>query len=159
VPEEARKQLIETLGGAFLVFRDKAQKELKLTDAQKEKLQEALPEHLQATMKVFEKLQDAKPQEREKALQEHRRKSHEKLEATLKDVLKASQQERLFQLQLQQAGPFALLGEHPTFVRLKITRAQRKQFQEVVQQMQKKIEALMKKAEEGGNPDEIRPQA
>lgn len=159
VPEEARKQLVEALGGPFLIFRDKVQEELKLSDGQKEKLGEALPEHIQATMKAFEKLQDAKPEEREKAMQEHRQKSNEKLSKALNEVLKADQQERLFQLQLQQAGPFALLGEHKAFAKLKITRAQRKQFLEVVQQMHKKIEPLAKKAQEEGNPEEVRSAA
>src|SRR5262249_54541248 len=113
----------------------------------------------QATMKVFEKIQDEKPQEREKAMQAHRQKSHEKLSTTLNDTLKANQQERLFQLQLQEAGPFALLGEHKAFAKLKITKAQRKQFMDVVQQMHKALEPLIKKAQEEGKPEEVRPKA
>jgi hypothetical protein len=159
IPEEARKQLVEALGGPFLVFRDKVQEELKLSDKQKEKLSEQLPEHVQATMKVFEKIKDAKPQVREKTMQEHCQKSHDKLSATLKDVLEARQKERLFQLQLQQAGPFALLGRHEAFVKLKITEEQRKQFMGVVQQMQQQIEFLLKEVEKGGSPEEIRPKA
>lgn len=157
IPDEARKQLVEALGGPFLVFRDKVQEELKLSDEQRQKLEEKFPEYVQETMKVFEKLQDVKPPEREKAMQEHRRKSDEKLTALLKDVLDAAQRDRLFQLQLQRAGAFALLGENEAFLKLKITEAQRKQFMEVVQQMQKRIEPLAKEIESGGRPEEIMP--
>lgn len=159
IPDEARKQLVEVLGGPFLVFRDKVQEELKLSDKQKEKLSQQLAEHIQETMKVFEKIKDAKPQERDKTMQEHRQKSHEKLSTALKDVLEGRQQERLLQLQLQREGAFALLGRHEAFAKLKITDEQRKQFMEVVQQMQKKIEPLLKEIEKGAKPEEIRPKA
>src|SRR5205807_197317 len=139
------------------VFRAKVQDDLKLADAQKQKLLEEFPEYAQETMKVFEKLKDAKPQEREKAVQEHRRKSDEKLTAFLKDVLDAKQQKRLFQVQLQQAGVFALLGQNPAFAKLKITDEQRKQFRTEVESMHKKIQRLAKKAESEGRPEAIMP--
>ena len=102
IPDEARKGLVEALGGGpFLVFRDKVQEELQLSDDQKKNLLEKLPDYVQETMKVFEKIQDLKPEEKEKEMQEHRKKCEEKLSAILKDVLQAKQQERLFQLQLQ----------------------------------------------------------
>src|ERR1017187_4876722 len=87
VPDEARKQLVEALGGGpFLVFRDKVHEELKLSDKQKEKLLEKFPDYMQETMTVFETIRDAKPEEREKAMQEPRQKSHQKLSAALKDI-------------------------------------------------------------------------
>ena len=156
VPEAARKQLSQALGGPFLVFHDKVQEELKLSEGQKEKLLKKLPVHVQETMKGFEKIKDLKP-DREKAMQAQRRKSHDKLSKALKGILNARQQERLGQLQLQQEGPFALLGENKAFARLKITREQRKQLMEVVQQMQKKIQPLLRKIGEGGSPEEVRP--
>jgi hypothetical protein len=157
VPDEARKQLVQALGGPFLVFRDKVLDELKLSGAQKEKLLQTFPDYVQETMKVFEKIQQAKPEEREKTMQEHRRKSDEKLSALLNDVLEAKQRQRLFQLQLQQAGVFALMGENEAFKNLKITAQQRKEFMDVVQQMQKKIEPVIKEAQQAGNPEEIMP--
>src|SRR5262249_7800520 len=102
IPDEARKPLVEVLGGPFIVFRDKVQDELKLSDEQKQKLAATFPDHVQATMNVFEKIKELKPPEREMTMQEHRRKSDEKLSGFLKDLLEAKQQERLFQLQLQQ---------------------------------------------------------
>jgi len=148
---------VQALGGPFLVFRDKVQEELKLAVEQKQKLLEKLPDYVQETMQVFEKVKDAQAEDGEKALQEQRRKSDAKLSALLKDVLKAEQQQRLFQLQLQQAGAFALLGQHEAFAALKLTDEQRKKFMDVIQEMQKKIVPLIKEADAGGNPEEIRP--
>lgn len=156
-PDEARKQLVEALGGGpFLVFRDKVLEELKLSDDQKQKLLEKFPDYIQETMKVFEKIQNLKPEEREKEMQSHRKKSREKLSALLKETLKAEQLKRLQQLELQQERPH-VLGRPEIRKELKITDEQMKQFMGVIQEMQKKIEPLMKEAQSGGNPEEIRP--
>jgi hypothetical protein len=154
-PDEARKQLVEVLGGPFLIFRDKVQAELKLSEKQKQTLLARFPEHVRETMKVFEKIKDLKPPEREEQMQEHRRKSDAKLTALLQDVLEARQQERLFQLQLQQAGVFALLGQNEAFTKLNITEEQRKKFMEVVQEMHARMQASIKKAAADGKPEEI----
>jgi hypothetical protein len=156
-PDEARKQLVEALGGGpFLVFRDKVLEELKLSDDQKQKLLEKFPDYAQETMKMFEKIQELKPEEREKEMQSHRKKSREKLSALLKETLKAEQLRRLQQLELQQERP-DVLGRPEIRKELKITDEQIKQFMGVIQEMQKKIEPLMKEAQSGGNPEEIRP--
>ncbi len=141
----------------FIVFDPSVPEELKLSDDQKQKLKEKFPDHVQETMKVFEKIKDLKPAERGKAMQKHRQKSHETLSALLKDLLDAKQQERLLQVQLQQAGAFALLGQHEAFTKLKITNKQRKKFMEADQEMHKKIQPLIKEAESGGNPEKIHP--
>ncbi len=154
-PDEARKPLVEVLGGPFFVFRDKVQDELKLSHEQKQKLLEKFAEYVEATMKVFEKTKEAPPEEREKAMQEHRKESERKLSAMLKDMLDAGQQDRLFQLQLQQAGFFALIGENLAFKPLKITDDQRRKLKEIVQAMEKKIEPLAREGRTGGNPEEI----
>jgi hypothetical protein len=156
-PDEARKHVVDALGGGpFLVFRNKVQEELKLSDQQKENVLEKFPEYAQETKKVFDKIADLKPQEPEKEMQSHRQKSRERLMALLKDTLKADQLKRLQQLELQQQGPHGL--GHPEVVKeLKITVEQQMQFMGVIQEMQKKIEPLMKEAQSGGNSQEIRP--
>jgi hypothetical protein len=159
VPDEARKQLVEALGGPFVVFRDKVMDELKVTADQKRSLMEKFPEHVEATGKLLDGAKDLKPEEREKQLHEHRRSSDEKLSALLNDVLDDKQRDRLFQIRLQQAGSFALLGEHEAFKPIKITAEQRKQFAGVVHDMEKKIEPLIKEAATKGNHEEIRPKA
>jgi hypothetical protein len=157
-PDETRKQLVEALGGGlFIVLRDKVQEELRLSDPQKEKLLSQVPDYRQETMNVLEKIQDLEPRKRDKEMQEHRKESEEKLSALLKDLLQPRQQDRLFQLQLQQAGHFALLGENEAFKKLKITDDQRKKFRDVVQQMEKRLQALMKEAQSGVKPEEIFP--
>jgi hypothetical protein len=90
-------------------------------------------------------------------MQAHHQKSEAKLTSLLKDVLKDKQRARLFQLQLQQAGVFALLGENEAFKPLKITDEQRKKLMELVQDMQKKIQATIKEAGNEPNPEEIMP--
>src|SRR5262245_11575864 len=91
-PGRGTEELVQALGGPFIVFRAKVQEELRLSDEQQHKLLEKLPGHVRETMHVFEKARDLKPEERERAMQEHRRKSDEKLSAVLKDVLDSRQQ-------------------------------------------------------------------
>jgi hypothetical protein len=157
IPDEARKQLVEALGGPFIIFRSNVQEDLKLAEAQKQQLLAKLPDYVQETMQRFEALKDAIPQEREQAMQEYRRKADAKLTALLKDVLDTKQQDRLFQVQLQQAGVFALLGQNPAFAKLKITNEQRQRFMTEVENMHKQIQGLVKEVESGGNPEEIFP--
>jgi hypothetical protein len=155
VPDEARHQLTQTFGGPFLVFHDKVAKELKLSTEQKEKLDQELPERLQDAMKFFESIHDVKSPEREKQFAAYRRKVHDKLAAFLKETLKDDQSKRLRQIELQQEGAFTLGGE--VGKELKITDDQRKQFMAVHQELQKKVESLVKEAQSGGKPEEVRP--
>ena len=154
VPGAAREHLAQRLGGPFLVFRDKVQANLKLTKVQKEELEQNLAEWLSDATQFFEEIGGLRPEEREKKLQAYRRTAHEKLAPVLKATLKEGQQKRLRQLELQQAGPFALGGE--VGQELKITDDQRRQFLAVAQDLQKKVAPLIKEAESGGNPEEIR---
>jgi hypothetical protein len=156
-PDEARKQLVEALGGGpFLVFRDKVQVELKLTDDQKQKLMEQCSDHFQETRKVFEKINDLKPEQREKEMQSHRQNARKKLSVLLMQTLKSEQLERLRQIVLQQEGAFAL-GQDELVKALKITDEQRQQFVAITQGFQKAVQPLIKEAQSGGNPEEIRP--
>jgi hypothetical protein len=157
IPDEVRRQLTEALGPPFIVFRDKVQEELKLSDEQKKKLERQLQDTVQDAMKFFEKAKDLKPEEREQEHQAYSRKAQEKLAAFLKDTLKDDQRQRLRQLALQQQGLFALFGEEKVQAELKITDEQRKQLMGVIEDLQKKIQPLIKEAQSGGNPVEIRP--
>ncbi len=156
VPEEARRQIVETLGPPFLVFRGKVQEELKLSDEQKKKLEKRLQDTVQDAMQFFQKLGDKKPEEREKELHAYREEAQENLTAFLKETLKEEQFKRLRQVMLQREDLFAL-GNAEIMKELEITDKQRQQFVEVVQEMQKKIEPLLKEAQKGGKPEEIRP--
>jgi hypothetical protein len=157
VPEEARKAIAKNLQGSFMVYRDKVQDDLKLTDEQKDTLAAHLKERLPDFMKFFEGLGEKKADEREKELKAFRQKEQEKLAVVLKDTLKAEQSKRLRQLLLQQEGSLALWESPDVGAALKITDEQRKQFMAIVLEMQKKVEPLVKEAQKGGNAEEIRP--
>jgi hypothetical protein len=158
VPEEARREIAHNISGPFVVFREAAQADLKLTDEQKEKVEEQLRERLPDIMQFFQSLEGVNGEEKEKKLQAFRREAHEKLTPVLKATLKEDQIKRLHQLEMQQEGPFALFHGDPKLAKgLKITTEQRKQFMAIVQDLQKKIKPLIEEAQSGGNPEEIRP--
>jgi nucleotidyltransferase/DNA polymerase involved in DNA repair len=129
---------------------------LDMSSLVKQKLLERLVHTVQDAMQFFEKLGDKKPEEREKELHAYREKAQENLTAFLQGLLQEAQSKRLRQVMLQREGLFAL-GNAAVMKELEITDKQRLQFAEVVQKMQKKIEPLMKEAQQGGNPEEIRP--
>jgi hypothetical protein len=156
VPEEARRQIVEAMGGPFVVFRGKVQEDLKLSQEQKEKLEGQLLERVQDAMQFFQTLEGKKPEEAEKELETYRPKAREKLAAFLKEMLKEDQLKRVRQLELQQEGAFAL-GRPDVGKELNITDDQRRQFMAVVQDLQKKVEPLIREARSGGKPEEIWP--
>jgi hypothetical protein len=158
VPEETRKEIARNLQGPLIALREDVQEELKLTDDQKAAVEEYLREHIQEYGQFFESIHGLDQKEHEKKLQAFRKKSQKELASALKGTLKEDQVKRLRQLELQEAGALALFHGNPEIAKdLKITDDQRKQFMEIVQDMQKRIEPLIKEAGAGGDPEEIRP--
>jgi hypothetical protein len=157
VPAEAGHQLVGMLGPVFVVFRDKVREELRLSDEQNKKLEKRLQNTQRDAMQFFGRLADKEPEEREKALRAYREKAQENLTAFLEGLLRDEQLKRLRQVMFQQDRLFALLGNAEVAQELGITDEQRQQFGEVTQEMQRKIEALLKQAQKGGNPQEIAP--
>jgi len=155
VPDENRKQLVEALGTPFIVFRDKVLDELKVSDEQKEKLMQHMMQQIMETGPFLDSLAQT-GQEREKKLSEHRKIAHEQLAKLEKEVLQPGQRNRLRQVMLQQEGSFAL-GQDDVRKELKITQEQVAKFMAIVQDLQKTVEALVKEAQSGGKPEEIRP--
>ncbi len=155
VPDENRKQLVEALGAPFIVFRDKVLDELKVSDEQREKLMQKLMEQIMETGPFLDSLAES-GQEREKKLSEHKKNAQEKLAKNLKELLQPGQRDRLRQVTLQQEGGFAL-GQEDVRKELKITQEQVRKFMAVVQELHKKVELLVKEAQSGGKPEEIRP--
>ena len=156
-PEEAGRQITETLGPPFLIFRDEVQEELKLSDGQKQKLQKRLQDTVQDARQFFQKLGDKNPEERQRELHAYVEKSQDNLTAFLQGLLQEEQFSRLRQVMLQRDRMFALLGNAEVAKELEIADKQRQQFGEVAQEMQQKFEPLMKEAQSGGNPQEIGP--
>jgi hypothetical protein len=157
IPEEARRAIAVNLQGPFVLLRDAMRDELKLSDEQKEKLDEYLREQLPDIMQFFQSLDGLGHDEKEPKLKAFRQTAQEKLAAVLKATLKEDQLKRLHQVELQQEGPFVLLHGDPKIAKaLKVTDAQRRQFVPVMQELQKKVLPLIKEAESGGNHEEIR---
>jgi hypothetical protein len=156
LPEQNRKEMAEALGPPFIIFRDKVLDELKVSEEQRDKLMRYAMEQIMETGPFLDSLKDAEGPEREKMLAEHRKNALEKLTKHEQEVLQPEQLNRLRQLRLQQEGGFALGNE---YVRkeLKITQEQQMKFMAIVQDLQKTIEGLIKQAQAGGNPEEIRP--
>jgi hypothetical protein len=159
VPDQNRKELVQALGPPFIVFREKVLDELKVTDDQKGKLMrllmEQLMEQLMETGPFLDSLTETGPG-RDKKLEEHRKTAREKLAGQLKDVLRPEQRDRLRQLTLRQEGSFAL-GREDVRKELGITQEQMKKFVAITSDLQTSVQALVKEAQSGGNPEEIRP--
>ena len=159
IDPEMSKHVLHELSGPFIVSRTNVQKELKLSDVQKQKIQVKLTEYVQETLPIIEKLKTVNAKERETELQAHRQKSGEKLWRFLKEILDTEQFSRLQQLELQHEGPAALVSRPEIVKQLNITGEQRKQIIGTIQEMQKKIEPLIKEAHSRGSPKEILPKA
>jgi hypothetical protein len=155
VPEQNRKELMEALGTPFIVYRDKVLDELKVSDEQREKLMQRSLEQIMETGPFLNALPET-GQEREKKLNEHRKNAREKLEKHVKEVLEPVQLARLRQLKLQREGGLAL-GQDEVRKDLKISQKQLQEFTAIMQDLQKKVEALVKEAQAGVNADQIGP--
>jgi hypothetical protein len=150
--DQSRQHFLHELGGPFFVSRDKVQEELKLSDGQKQKLRETMTCYVQETINV----QKLKSGEREQAIKSLRQKSYPELEVFLNENLTPEQLKRFRQLKFQYDVP-SILVQLKTVNKLEITEEQRQQFIAVIEEMQSKIEPLMKAAKSGGNPEEILP--
>jgi hypothetical protein len=148
ITEEVRDKLAHNLGSSFLLFRTKVLGELKVTQEQKEKLDQHLRELLPDAMQALQKSKG----EREK----YNQKTHEDRATVLKGILDEGQRTRLHQLELQKD---LLFGPTWNMKELQITDAQQKQFVAPTQETQKKTMALMAEIKKGANPNEIRPKA
>jgi hypothetical protein len=157
VPFEAQRQLIQALGTASLVFRDRVQAELNLSDEQKKQLAKQLQETARDAMKFFAKIKDLRPEERPQEHQAFHQKTAAKLAVFLQKTLTRDQRQRLRQVELQQEGLFALFGQPPLQDALKVTDEQKRQFMVVVQEMQRQIQQQLKKIQSGGKPEEVLP--
>jgi hypothetical protein len=154
-PDQQRKDVVEALGPPFIVFREKVLDELKVSDDQREKLMQRVMEQIMETGPFLESLPKT-GEERDTKLKEHRKNAHEKLAKDLKEMLQPAQLTRLRQVTFQQEGSFAL-GQEDVRKELKITQEQLMKFKAVVEDLQSKVQPLIKEAQSGGNPEEIRP--
>ncbi len=83
-------------------------------------------------------------------------KANRELDAFVRKTLTDGQRQRLHQLILQREGVFVLM--QPEVAReLGIRDEQRRQVMRNIQELQRRVEPLVKEAQSGGNPQEIWP--
>ena len=107
-------------------------------------------------MRFFEKMNNLNPEDREHELGFYRAKAQERLATFIKETLNPDQRKRLRQLELRQEGTLAL-GRPDVADELKLTKKQHRQFEAIVQDLQKNVEPLVKQVQAGGKPEEIGP--
>ena len=146
VPEETLSKLTHRIGSTFLVFREKVQRELKVTTEQKQKLDRYLGDLLPGAQHALEETKG----ERDK----YNETMHGEMAPVLKDILDEGQRTRLHQLELQRDG---LFGAPWNSKELQITDEQRQQFMVQISQTQQSIKELMDEIQKGADTNEIRP--
>ena len=150
-PRRSAKCSRHELGGPFVVFRDKVQEDLKLTEEQKEKLDQHLLELLPEAMQFFQRIERLNGEEREQQFGAYRHKARKNLAALLKETLNKDQRTRLRQLELQREG----LRDGETWELLHLKEDQRKQFMGLIMQAHQKIQPLLEEAQKTGNLKEV----
>jgi Spy/CpxP family protein refolding chaperone len=155
VPDHARMQVMQAVGAPFIVFRDKALEELKLSDEQREKMSDYIRQTImEEFIPFFESLKDEKGASREKKVNELRKDALPKLHKFLKETLKPEQLKRARQITLQHEA--LVLTNSEIQKELKITSEQMNTFTTITQELQRTVQPLIKQAQSGGNPQEIK---
>jgi Spy/CpxP family protein refolding chaperone len=135
------------LGGLMLLRSEVVQKDLQLTDEQKEsitKLQDKARE-------AFSSLQGLSREEMQSKMQELRKDQDEKIGG----ILDAKQKVRLKEIGLQQAGPFALANKEVAEA-LKLTDDQVNKIKELTDGFQKEMREAFQSAQNGGDASAAR---
>ncbi len=151
IPDEAGKMLRHEFGGPFVVSRDRVQVELRLTEEQKEKLNQNLLELLPEAVRFFQRMEGLNGEERERRFRAYRHKARENLAAVLKETLDKDQRGRLRQLELQREG----LRDGETWELLHLEEDQRKQFMGLIMGAHQKIQPLLEEARKTGNVKDV----
>jgi len=141
-------------GGAFLLRNEAVQKELKISDIQKEKILKIQEDSQKETRELFSGLRDLDRDARQKKMEELREKAQKLGADTTKkinEVLDADQQKRLKGISLQMAGTRALLNAD-TAKELNITDDQKTKIQAAITAQGEKTRALFGELR-GGNFD------
>ena len=147
-PPDGAHILMMMVGPQFAVLLPTVQDDLKLSQPQRQSLNQLNAGMSQGLQQRMQGLERASPQEREGVLNQFREGANKQIGEMLSKLLTGEQQARLRQIVLQQQGLFAL-GDPDIAARLKLTDAQRGQFMRVIQEMQQRMEALQQKAQSG----------
>src|SRR5262249_45221675 len=102
------RQLHAALGPPFSVFLPVVQADLKVSDDQKQKLQQLMMSAAQGFQQFTHQIEILSPAERDKKHQEFREAANKRIAEAMANLLEPEQQKRLRQIMLQQEGLFAL---------------------------------------------------
>ncbi|MGQ0634762.1 MAG: hypothetical protein ACT4QC_09135 [Planctomycetaceae bacterium] len=150
-------RMFQGLGPQFVVFRDAVQAQLKLSNEQKQKLEERLQGIMHEHMEWHQKIEGLKDEDRQKEFAAYQKQAQEKISIFLKETLSEQQVRRLRQIVLQRDGLLTALARPQVMSELNITDDQKQQIMNLMQEMHKTTEPLRKEAQSGGNPQEIGP--
>jgi hypothetical protein len=141
--------------GLQLLQNEQVQKELEIVADQKTKITELATEQRTARQDMMSQLQDLQGEERVTKMQELSKKSQEKLDKKLAEILLPKQLERLKELQIQAEGAAALMSNQDVIKALNVTSEQ----QEKMRAAQQELMTKMRDAMQGGGMDPQEMQA
>jgi Spy/CpxP family protein refolding chaperone len=121
----------------FLLMAEPVQKELELTDDQKDKLQKFQQDTMADGMTFFQSLQGLSPEESQKKIAERAKETRKKLA----DILMAPQVSRLDEISIQFAGPGAL-SRDDVQEKLALTDDQKEKLKQLAADIQQKMADL-----------------
>lgn len=148
------------LDAMTLIRTEQVQKELKIADEQKEKVDALVASHREKSRGgvSFRNFRDLTQEERQKAfkeMQEKREKLNKESAKALAEILNKEQSTRLSQIQLQQKGVQALAGKDLQ-KKLKLSEEQTKGIASAVEDYNETRQKLYQEAREKGNFSAIR---
>ena len=122
------------MGGGFgLLMMPEVQKEINLTDQQRQQLQQVLAEQREQMMSLMQQMRDATPEQRQKLMEE----MMQQWDQSLGKVLQPGQKARLRELQLQAEGSVAL--SRPDVAReLNLNEEQKRKITDILTQYRQK---------------------
>lgn len=137
-------------GGLFLLRSPDVQKDLKLTDEQKTKLEDAVKKETEKRQEQMASMKDG-GFDKDK-MQAAFKEMAEMADKTIKDILNADQQKRLKQITWQQAGS-AVFADKDVETGLKLTDEQKEKLQGINAEMQEDVRAIARESQ--GNREEM----
>jgi Spy/CpxP family protein refolding chaperone len=137
-------------GGLMLLRSPDVQKDLKITDEQKTKLEDAVKKETEKRQEQFAAMKDG-GFDKDK-MQAAMKEMAEAADKTIKDILNADQQKRLKQITWQQAGS-AAFGDKDVESGLKLTDEQKDKIKGINEEMQEDVRNIARESQ--GNREEM----
>jgi hypothetical protein len=158
---------MEAIGPQLAIFLSVVQDDLKLSDQQKQMLQQMKAGAAEGLQQFMQQIQNAPDEERGKLQQQFREQANKQVNEVLAQLLQPEQQKRLRQIVLQQQRLFAL-ADPEVAKELGFGNEQEKRFlMRIMEETQKRLQEFQQKAQEKiqqtaqatGNPEEVQKEA